>query len=350
MAGFGAGAYDNFIGSVDNVTIGVDGTSLTYDFDAYAAPALVVATAAYTEQNPAVVINSNLTIVDEERNLASATVQIDTGRQSGDILAFNSSLASSFGLSGGYSPGSGTLAFSGTASAAQYQALLRTVTFENSSNNDPTASGADRGIVWTLNDGISGGSQSSTVTVSAANDAPVNNLPASPSIGEDVQTAITGLSITDADADPATDDITVTLSVGNGTLNVLTDVANGIEASDITGGAQNSESITIAATLNQINATLAANGLRYRGDLNYNGSDNLHIVTSDNGHTGSGALSDTDDLAITVTAVNDAPSFGRRRHRHRVVGTTRGWRSTVQPDGKIVVAGWPGHRPTSVEL
>ena len=86
--------------------------------------------------------------------------------------------------------------------------------------------------------------------------------PATPSINEDVQTAITGISITDVDADPANQDVTVTFSVAHGTLNVLTNVANGILASDITGGAEDSNTITITAPQNLINATIAGLGGR----------------------------------------------------------------------------------------
>ena len=39
-------------------------------------------------------------------------------------------------------------------------------------------------------------------------------------------------------------------------------------------------------------------------------AENLHIVTSDLNHTGSGGpLTDTDDLSITVAAVNDNPNL-----------------------------------------
>src|SRR5207253_849909 len=56
-----------------------------------------------------------------------------------------------------------------------------------------------------------------------------------------------------------------------------------------------------------INAAL--DGLTYYGNLNFSGSDSLSVVTSDLGHTGSGgALTDTDTVSITVTAVNDAPA------------------------------------------
>src|SRR5699024_3080876 len=64
---------------------------------------------------------------------------------------------------------------------------------------------------------------------------------------------------------------------------------------------------------NQINTTIAANGLRYTSDLNFNSgfaAETLHIVTSDNGNTGTpGALGDTDNLTINVLAVNDNPNL-----------------------------------------
>ena len=54
----------------------------------------------------------------------------------------------------------------------------------------------------------------------------------------------------------------------------------------------------------------ALDGLTYTGDLNFNGSDSLAILTNDNGNTGSGGVqTDTDSVTIDVTAVNDVPGF-----------------------------------------
>src|SRR5439155_1685699 len=48
--------------------------------------------------------------------------------------------------------------------------------------------------------------------------------------------------------------------------------------------------------------------LSYSPAANYNGSDTLSLTTNDQGNTGSGgAQSDTDTVALTVNAVNDAP-------------------------------------------
>ena len=62
-------------------------------------------------------------------------------------------------------------------------------------------------------------------------------------------------------------------------------------------------------TLAAINATLAdATGLQYLSVLNYNGSDTLTVLSDDLGATGTpGAQTDSDPVAITVNAVNDAP-------------------------------------------
>src|SRR5947208_1654559 len=73
-----------------------------------------------------------------------------------------------------------------------------------------------------------------------------------------------------------------------------------------TSGNNGSASMAFTGTVTNINTALA--GMAYRGSTNYNGSDTLTITTNDQGNTGSGgALSDTDNVSITVSAVNDAP-------------------------------------------
>ncbi len=50
-------------------------------------------------------------------------------------------------------------------------------------------------------------------------------------------------------------------------------------------------------------------GVTYQGTLNFNGSDVLTVTTNDLGNTGApGALTDSDTIAITVSAVNDGPT------------------------------------------
>jgi hypothetical protein len=144
-----------------------------------------------------------------------------------------------------------------------------------------------------------------SLTVTAVNDAPVNTVPAALSVNEDVSLLITGLAVADVDAGDG--EIMVTLSVAHGTLNMLDGVTGGLTGGQISG--DNTGAVTLTGTLAAINATLAAaNAVEYQGHLNFNGTDTLTVLSSDEGFTGiGGAQSDTDSVAITVHAVNDAP-------------------------------------------
>ncbi len=67
--------------------------------------------------------------------------------------------------------------------------------------------------------------------------------------------------------------------------------------------------MTITGTLADIN-TIALDVWSSHQPLNFNGSGaQITVSTNDQGYTGGGALSDSDVLAITVTAVNDPPTF-----------------------------------------
>ncbi|KZR99345.1 Uncharacterized protein APZ42_004821, partial [Daphnia magna] len=67
-------------------------------------------------------------------------------------------------------------------------------------------------------------------------------------------------------------------------------------------GANNSSTLTLSGTQSQINAALAT--VTYQGNANFNGSDTLTMLSTDSGST---PLSDSDTVAISVTAVNGAP-------------------------------------------
>ncbi|MFT3674448.1 MAG: hypothetical protein QM781_00985 [Chitinophagaceae bacterium] len=82
----------------------------------------------------------NFTIVDPSLQVAGSgnitdfTIQIVANYYQGDELSFDGGLAGSLGISGSYTTMSGVtgiLNFSGTASPASWQSLLRTVTFRN---------------------------------------------------------------------------------------------------------------------------------------------------------------------------------------------------------------------------
>jgi hypothetical protein len=111
--------------------------------------------ATYVAGGAAADIAQTLAVADAgSATLASAQVAITGGFLAGDALNFTGQN----GVSGSYNAATGVLSLSGTASLANYQAALDSVTF-SSSAADPTFSPADgspdplRTISFTVNDG-----------------------------------------------------------------------------------------------------------------------------------------------------------------------------------------------------
>lgn len=132
--------------------------------------------------------------------------------------------------------------------------------------------------------------------VGKVNVTPVNTVPAAQTVNED--TALTfsignGNLISVADSDATS--LTVSLSVSHGTLTLSRTTGLSFSVGDGTSDA----SMTFAGSPTNINAALS--GMTYTGSSNYNGSDTLTITTTD------GIATDTDTVAITVSAVNDPP-------------------------------------------
>ena len=122
----------------------------------------------YTENGSPAYVASSLTLSDvDSATLASATVKIAGGFQAGDVLSFTPR----GNITGSYD--AGTLTLSGDASLADYQAVLRSVTYQHTSE-DP--SGNARTITFQVNDGAAQHSQSNvvavTVNMDTVNDAP----------------------------------------------------------------------------------------------------------------------------------------------------------------------------------
>ena len=111
------------------------------------APVVVtsVGSTSYVSGDPGVAIDSALTVTDDETNLESATVRIPSGELDGsDALGWEDQN----GISGGYDPENGVLNLSGSASVADYQTALRSITFSTNGPGDTV-----RNIEFTVNDG-----------------------------------------------------------------------------------------------------------------------------------------------------------------------------------------------------
>jgi len=167
-------------------------------------------------------------------------------------------------------------------------------------------------IAVSLGEGASGTASTGYVE---QNDAPQNQLPVAPFSGnEDTQIALTGISITDVDAerDPVTGDrdLQIVLTVQHGTLSLASTPPG------VTVSTQNLATLTLQGRLADLN--LALGQLRYQGVANFNGADALSMVTSDLGNFGDAngdgipgqpadALTDSDKHLIVVVPVNDPP-------------------------------------------
>ncbi len=143
-----------------------------------------------------------------------------------------------------------------------------------------------------------------TLTIRALNDAPVNTVPGAQTTDEDTSLtfSVAGANrVATSDVDAAPDDVRVALGVAHGTLTL-----SGTTGLTIVSGANGTGTMTFSGALAAVNAAL--NGLVYAPAANYNGPDELSLTTSDLGHNpGPTPLTDTDTVAITVTAVNDRP-------------------------------------------
>ncbi|HKG60174.1 MAG TPA: Ig-like domain-containing protein [Pyrinomonadaceae bacterium] len=255
---------------------------------------------AYTENAPPTAIDPGLTVTDSDNtDLAGATVAITAGFVSAqDTLAFTNQL----GITGNYNSGTGVLTLTGTTTVANYQTALRSVTYQNSSD-DPTAS---RTITFTATDGLSTpGSATRGIAITAVNDGPVNTVPGPQTATEDtpkVFSNVNGNQISVADVDLGANPIKITLTATNGTL-TFSSIAG---LSFTTGDGTNDPTMVFTGSLASVNSAL--NGLVFNPTLDFTGAASLQIVSDDQGNTGTGgALTDTDTVSITVNAANDAP-------------------------------------------
>jgi VCBS repeat-containing protein len=195
-------------------------------------------------------------------------------------------------------------------------------------------SGSDS-FTYKANDGLADSNVATVnLTINAVNQPPVNHLPAAQSTNEDTTlTLSTGNSnaISISDPDAGSGAMKETLGVSHGTLSL-----NGTSGlSFTTGDGTNDASMVFTGTISDINAAL--DGMSYTPASNYNGPDSLSITTDDQGNTGAGgAKTDSDSLAITVVAVNDAPTdiqlSNNSINENQPSGTDIGTLTTTDPD------------------
>ena len=264
----------------------------------------------YIENSTPTVLSSGIVVADPDNiTLSSATVFISSGFVSGqDILSFSAS-AGTGNITGSYNAATGILTLSSSnnsGTVAQFQAALRSVTYQNSSDNP---SGTTRGINFSVNDGVL---QSNAITVTVnivpVNDAPVLSGSSSINFTENSSAVVVNSSITVADVDNSTlQSATVSISnyvSGEDNLFFLSNATTG----NISGVFNSTTGVlTLSSAGNTATVAQFQNTLRLVSYVNT--SDNPVTTTRNINYTVSDGSANSNTVAssVTITAVNDAP-------------------------------------------
>ncbi|QTA82542.1 Uncharacterized protein dnl_49190 [Desulfonema limicola] len=188
--------------------------------------------------------------------------------------------------------GQGVLILSGRDTIAHYEDALRSITYENSSEN-PVPETRQINVVAVDEDGNASTPVTSRVTVFPVNDAPVNTFPNEFTAAKDSSLILEGVTVSDPDILIGNGTLQVTISAGYGTITVTTlDTGAAIENN-------NTGEVIIDGTLEQINAALV--GLTYTPMKGFVGDDVLRIETNDQGYSGIGTVTDENGNVINST-------------------------------------------------
>ncbi|MBF0151854.1 MAG: DUF4347 domain-containing protein, partial [Magnetococcales bacterium] len=278
--------------------------------------ATTAAPLAYTESDTAIAVDPSVSLADvDDANVAGAVVQI-TGNYlaSEDVLSFTNQA----GITGSWNAATGTLTLTGAASKASYQTALRSVTYLNTNNDNPSV--ANRTVTFSVTDGNSNGEGAGAITTSATrdivltaiNDAPGVTTTAAPLAytENDTATAVdAGLSLADVD------DTNISGAVVQITGNYLAseDLLSFTNQAGITGSWNAATgTLTLTGAASKASYQTALRSVTY---LNTNGNDpsigtrtvTFSVTDSNSNGQGAGAITTSATREIVVTTINDAP-------------------------------------------
>ncbi|MEM1107089.1 MAG: LamG-like jellyroll fold domain-containing protein [Planctomycetota bacterium] len=293
----------------------------------------LLGTPGFVEAGSAVVLDSDVTLTAPEIDAAmddydgaTLTLARNGGANADDVfggsgllgaltqgssLTYNSTTVGTVTTNSG---GTLVLTFKATADASSVEGVLRSITYNNSSDTPPSSVQID----WAFNDNNDGSQGTggtlnadghSLVSITATNDAPTNagSLPTDVAVTEDVLSNLDLSTVDFADIDAGSGNLTVTVSTSSG--GELTAAAGtGITL----GGSATARTFT--GTLANLNSYFnAPSNLRYlhpTANLNGDNADTLTLIINDNGNTGSGGGTDQNlgTVNVDITPVNDAPS------------------------------------------
>ena len=290
--------------------------------------------AAYTEGDSAVTLASGITVADiDDADLTHARVWISGGFTAGDTLSAN---VGSTGITVNYDPAAGILTLSHAgANKADFESVLRTVTF-SSSSNDPTTIAANRSISWQITDADASTAGAdkldSTVGTSSVDLTATDNAATISGLGgaaftEKGSPVVVAPSATLADVDDTTlSGLTVTISSGLTSGDLLSVTAD-LSGSGITITAFNAgtgamvlsgtasladyeralQSIVFSSSSNNPTASSTSRTLTWSTTSSF--ASRLADAPSSNDSAGGTVSSSAGSTTITLTPSNDAPTL-----------------------------------------
>ena len=276
---------DSFSFVVDDGNGGSNEYSYTVTVDPVNDAPLVTATdtLSYTENQAASAINSSLTVADTDSpNLSGAKASLSGNFHAGeDVLGFGNQN----GITGSYDAVTGVLTLSGTASVANYQAALRSVTYFNASEGP---SGDTRTISFQVDDGaLLSNIATGSVEVTPVDDGP--SIIANSQVNYSTQNSnaevafISGFSFQDADS--GSNNVTVTINSNN-----VGDALNVLTGSGVTTAGAGTSVLTLTGTIADINAFIAGDHIKWNPLGNNSPSQDFTISIDDNGVLAGGNL------------------------------------------------------------
>jgi hypothetical protein len=193
------------------------------------------------------------------------------------------------------------------ATSALVDEVIQAIRYTNGSDTPPSSVS----LAYSLNDGSPGGGQGVgatgtdtevvTVAITAVNDAPTATA-ANVGATEQVAASLKG-SITVADVDAASGQVSVDVTVGTGILNANVGTSGVIVSGVGTSG------VRITGTIAQVNdflSTNATSSFTYTANSDTPpASTSLSVLINDNGATGGGDQTGTASSTITITPVDD---------------------------------------------
>lgn len=203
------GGSTSFSAESEMVTIGIQSVNDLPMVDLNGAAEGVNFTSQFYESGPpAPVADLGATITDEDHTALASLVVTLTNRPNGNAESLSATTAGTAITAAAYDPATGRLVLSGPDSLANFQSVLRQVTYANSSVGPSTT---PRAVTVVANDGVSDGPvATTTITINPINSAPALDPAAVLSLGEILEdtSAPAGASIGQilaAAGDPITD-------------------------------------------------------------------------------------------------------------------------------------------------